>query len=385
MPDHYGSLGIFVAISTLLGILSTLQYATAIILPERDEDAISLLKGSLIILTMISVASLLLISIAGSYFLDLISASMLKRELFLVPLAIFCIGLNTSFVAIGNRFKKYKIISRNRIISAIATAAVSFAYVGFFKPDFIGLIIGYLVGLLVNSFFLAFSMSKFLKLDLFSNYDYKKIRLILKRYINFPRYTLITDFINGLINQLPIFILTKLTGKSSVGFYNMSNRMLGLPIVTISSGFSEVFRQRAASDFNTHGNCRAIFLKTAKSLFLISFLPFLVIILFGSQIFAFVFGDNWRTAGIYSQIMGIMFFFRFIVSPLSFVYYIVGKQREDFFLHILMVVLGLGSLYLGYIINNSTETMLLFYAISYSLIYIIYFIRSYQLSKGVLQ
>lgn len=382
LPEHYGIFGIFVAITTLLGILSTFQYSTAIILPQNDEDANWLLKSSVLITTGVSVVILLAVLILSKFFSDFIATKGLTVEIFLMPLSVICIGLNASFVALGNRHKKYRIISTNRVVSSIAGASTSFIYFWLFGADSIGLILGYLVGQFISSVFLFIGITKHIQIRIFENYNFKEMFLVLKRYANFPKYSLVTDFINGLINQLPIFLLAKLSGRTSVGYYNMSNRMLGLPVITISSGFSEVFRQRASHDFNTHGNCIAVFKKTAKSLTLISILPFFGIILFGAEIFTVVFGENWRTAGIYSQIMGSMFFFRFIVSPLTFVYYIRGKQREDFFLHILMVVFGLLSLYIGYRMYNNAEKMLFFYSISYSIIYIIYFFRSYQLAKG---
>lgn len=382
LPEHYGVFGIFVAITTLLGILSTFQYSTAIILPQKDEDAICLLKSSVLITIMVSVVILIVVLFLSNFFSNLISTKGLTTEIFLMPMSVICIGLNASFVALGNRHKKYRIISTNRVVSSIAGATTSFIYFWLFGADSIGLILGYLVGQIISSIFLFISITTHIHIRLFENYNFREMYLVLKRYVNFPKYSLVTDFINGLINQLPIFLLAKLSGRTSVGYYNMSNRMLGLPVITISSGFSEVFRQRASHDYNIHGNCIEVFKKTAKSLTLISILPFIGIILFGAEIFAVVFGENWRTAGIYSQIMGLMFFFRFIVSPLTFVYYIRGKQREDFFLHILMVVFGLLSLYIGYMIYNSAEKMLFFYSISYSIIYIIYFFRSYQLAKG---
>ena len=116
----------------------------------------------------------------------------------------------------------------------------------------------------------------------------------------------------------------------------MSNRILGLPIGLISNSIGEVFKQRAASDYNEFGTCRPIFIKTFKALLISSIVPFTILILFGADIFAFAFGEQWRGAGEYSQILGVMFFFRFTVSPLTYVFYIANKQRLDLLLHLLL-------------------------------------------------
>jgi hypothetical protein len=77
-----------------------------------------------------------------------------------------------------------------------------------------------------------------------------------------------------------------------------------------------------------------------------------------------------------------MFFFRFIVSPLSYVYIIAGKQREDFVLHILFLCLTTASFYISNLLFENKNLMILFYACAYSLVYIVYLIRSYKFSKG---
>ena len=44
LPEYYGIMAIYMSVSTLLGIISTLSYTSAILLPEKDEDAISVLQ-----------------------------------------------------------------------------------------------------------------------------------------------------------------------------------------------------------------------------------------------------------------------------------------------------------------------------------------------------
>ena len=119
-----------------------------------------------------------------------------------------------------------------------------------------------------------------------------------------------SDFINNFSNLIPVFVLSSYAAipNVSVGFYNMSNRILGLPIGLISNSIGEVFKQRAASDYNDFGTCRPIFIKTFKALLISSIFPFAILILFGADIFAFAFGEKWRGAGEYSRILGVMFF-----------------------------------------------------------------------------
>jgi O-antigen/teichoic acid export membrane protein len=203
----------------------------------------------------------------------------------------------------------------------------------------------------------------------------------MKKYISFPKFVLFSEFINNFINYIPVFLLSKLTGPATVGLYNMSARMLGIPITTVSSAIGEVFRQKAAKEYNETGSCRATFLKTFKALSLISIIPFVVLIFWGGDIFGFIFGERWRQAGVFAQILGVMFYFRFIVSPLTYLYYIAGRQKEDFVLHLLMLLLGFLSILAAWYYFGTEQKMLLFYSLAYVLIYVIYFIRSLSFTE----
>lgn len=208
------------------------------------------------------------------------------------------------------------------------------------------------------------------------NFNIQESKLALKKYISFPKFVLFSEFINNFINYIPVFLLSKLTGPATVGLYNMSTRMLGIPITTVSSAIGEVFRQKAAKEYNETGSCRPTFLKTFKTLALLSIAPFIVLIFWGGDIFGFIFGERWRQAGEFTQILGLMFYFRFVVSPLTYLYYIAGRQKEDFLLHILMLALGFLSILAAWYFYGTEEKMLLFYALAYVLIYLIYFVRS---------
>jgi teichuronic acid exporter len=184
--------------------------------------------------------------------------------------------------------------------------------------------------------------------------------------------------VNNGINQLPVFLLGYLSSTSAVGYYNMNQRILGLPIYFVSNSLGEVFRQRASEDFHQKGSCRPIFIKTLKVLLLLSIVPFAIITLWGQDIFAWALGEKWRNAGVYTQALALMFFFRFIANPLSYVYVIAGNLKGDFLNHIYFFVSSLLILY--FLIPVSVTTALFAFSLNYSLIYIMVLFRSYQLA-----
>lgn len=375
----YGVLGIYMSISGLIGVIAYSHYCQAIMLPKENEDARQVLWFSIFLSTVVSAVALLVFGCLY-LFTNVISSSSIKGWYFFIPLSILLNGLNAVLLTWANRLQQYKQLSFNRVIQAVITAIVQII-IGLLIKNETGLMVGLLLGQFISVFLLllVFFNSEEIGIGKPHPQAFKSIAIQYKKLLI---YGTPSDFINNLINQTPIFLLQKFAGISYVGYYNFTQRFLGLPQLFLSSAIVDVFKQKASYSYSHFGNCKEIFEKTFKVLSLIAIIPFLVIILFAPSIFSFVFGQQWANAGIFAQFLGIMFFFRFIVSPLSYVYIIAGKQKEDFVLHILFLCLTTASFYISNLLFENKNLMILFYACAYSLVYIVYLIRSYKFSKG---
>jgi O-antigen/teichoic acid export membrane protein len=85
----------------------------------------------------------------------------------------------------------------------------------------------------------------------------------------------------------------------------------------VSNSLSNVFYQKISSNKVSFGGIKKLTFKLTFFLFLL-ILPFVIIIHFyGSNIFAFVFGETWRLAGEFSSILIFGYAASFISSPLS--------------------------------------------------------------------
>ena len=377
-PQDYGVLGVYMSAVGLISIISTLAYNNAILLPESEMEANKLVSLCLRLVVLTSLLTFVIVAFFSGIISETFNSPGLKFWIWFAPLSVFMGGINGVFSMYASRLKKFKLLSFNRVICTVATVITSLI-VGTITRSEIGLFMGLFANQVLGSIYLSYQTlknSSFKTLD-FLRYEWKSVA---KKYIDFPKFSLFADFINNFNNQIPVFMISRYSNPASVGYYGMSNRMLGLPSSFISNSIGEVFRQRAAKDYAQNGTCRPIFIKTFKTLLMVSIVPFVVLIFFGADIFAFVFGEKWRFAGVYTQITGPLFLFRFIVSPLTYVYYIAAKQREDFVLHILFVVAGFFTLLIGLKYYNSVTMALGIFVFSYCIIYLIYLIRSYKLS-----
>ena len=118
----------------------------------------------------------------------------------------------------------------------------------------------------------------------------------------------------------------------------------------------------------------------AKGLFFLGIIPILIIIFTAPYMFSMVFGEEWELSGVFAQILAIFYLFKFIASPLSYMFYIAEKQRIDFFIHLYMLISTFIIMYFPKYFNITVESLFLIYSINLALIYTLTFIVSYKLT-----
>jgi len=380
-PVDFGIYSFVMSIGICITAITASQYNHGIMLEKEIQNAKQVVVVSLVVTILISTIALIALVITVFGF-RITSFGEIKYVYILLPLYVLFTGVNSSFSFWNNRNKQYKVISKGRVVSAVITSGSQVLMAFIFRDSPFFLLFGLVFGQFCLFIYMFFSTPDLYK-DLLKNFSFFGIKLYGIKYKNFFIYTSFSDLLNILLMQLPVFILTKLVGSAHTGQFAFSNRLLAIPISFFSSSVGEVFKQHAIDEYTKNGACSEIFIKTFKGLFLFSIFPFIILFIFASDIFAFVFGEVWREAGVFTRIMTPMFFFRFTVSPLTYIYYINERQIEDFILHILMLVLIVCSLYFGYYWFKDVNIMLLIYSICFSGIYIYYFVRSYFLSKRI--
>jgi O-antigen/teichoic acid export membrane protein len=199
------------------------------------------------------------------------------------------------------------------------------------------------------------------------------------RYQRFAQYALPADLLSTLASQSPLLFLDDVAG----GLYAFVQLVLGAPISVVSGSVLDAFKDRAARDYREKGNFADIFDKIARTLVLVSAGPTLLLLTLGPPIFGLVFGADWQEAGLFAQLLAVMYFLKLFVSPLSYSYFIVERQREDFVLHVLVLAGTVGGLWLGIRYFDSGRVAVALYSAVYSAAYVLYFFRSRSFSRGV--
>ena len=377
-PGYFGEFAFFLAVVNITVVISTLKYEQAIFLPPEEDKAFNILALSLVF--VIGTSLLILLSIILLQFFTPISKSFMNEHswIYLVPLLVFAQGTYYCFRNWVSREGFYKVISYGMIFKTIVTNA-AFLVLGYFKFLSSGLIIGAILGQFAESILLLAIIIK-KSHTLFPTIDYREIIKLFKRYKDFPKYSLPAEVINNFGAQNPVFVLASFYTPAIVGNYSLIQRVLGLPVKIISGSTLEVFKKKASNEKNTKGNFSSVYLKTFLMLLIIGIIPAILFWFLLPDLVPLIFGKEWAEAGLYARYLAIMFLFQFTISPLGFSLYLAEKQKYNLYWQILLLVFTSIGLFTGVLLKQAALSIL-FFSVSYSLMYILYFYWGLKFSK----
>ncbi|MBP7497419.1 MAG: oligosaccharide flippase family protein [Bacteroidales bacterium] len=374
-PNDFGVWAIYISIVAIFGVIISLRYEMAIILPKEEKDAVNVLALSILISIFISFISLIFIIFFKNIIFKLIGNTSLGNWLYLVPPTLFFTGLYQSFNYYSTRQKTFRKNASARIAqSAVASGINLGAKLGYLtqtlKLGAGGLISGSFLGLITASLILALKTIKN-----FGSFARQISKTSLKgnliRYKNFARINSPHAFIDSFQDNGIILIITYYFSSYILGFYSFAFRILKAPVGLIGNAMYQVFYQKAASSMNENKDLRPLLLRIYRNLFLGGLPLFLILFLFAPDIFAFIFSEKWRTAGEIASIITPWLFINFIISPVSCIPLIVNRQFgamlftiTDICLRIIALVTGayLNDYKLSFTLMSISCSLLLIYA-----------------------
>jgi O-antigen/teichoic acid export membrane protein len=323
-PDEFGLFALYSGIAAVLAVVATGRYELAIMLPEKDKDAVSIVVGSSLIAILIGFLVLATVLIFGRELVEILGNEDLYPWLFVLPISIVVTGMYQSLNYWFNRKRDFKRLASNRVMQSAITGGGQTA-LGFAPLGGIGLLIGSLMGQLVT---LLTLINKIGKYDLFSlqEIQFKSLKKMAKRYRSFPAFDVPTSLLNVGAMHAPNILFPMYFTSAFAGFYYLMQRVLQAPISLVATSVLDVFKEEASKQYRLTGEAKVIFIKTLKWLMLLSLGPSFVLYFVIEDLFVFVFGKDWALAGTFAKYMIPALSVRLIVNPLSFMIYIAEKQ-----------------------------------------------------------
>jgi O-antigen/teichoic acid export membrane protein len=379
-PEDFGLFALYFSISQLLSVFITGRYEYAIILPEKDEDAANVVALCILITILVSVLSMLILLPLKNIITGLLNNEEIGNYLWIMPLTIFSIGIYTTFNLWFNRKGKFKNISYGKVLRSTFTSFFSIGF-GLTILRSAGLIIADTIGQIISAIYVFLWSLKF-DSDKIISVSGTKMKEQARRFIHFPKFNILSGLLEKGSGQVPVILLTTFFGSPITGLFSLSQRVIAAPEALVAVSVGDVFRRQASIEYQQNGNCRKSFLKLFKLLLSVSIIPFIILAVTAPFLFAFIFGEEWRIAGNYAQIMTLMFFLSFVVSPLSNMFIVAEKQKIDLFIQIFLFAFVCISFIASRKIFDDPGAAILLYTITYSVKYCVEFFLSYKFSLG---
>jgi O-antigen/teichoic acid export membrane protein len=373
-PSEMGAFSVWLGVVAVSAIAATLRLETAMILdhePEQQRVCFSVVFYSASTTALlVSLCALL----AHAFGLPALSDQS-WGALLLVGVGTWLTAYTQTTLAYATSHKAFGKAARAKVWGAgtIALTQLLLLAVGAGEAGLLmGQLIGLAAGLLAATLLLHPPRPHLaLRLD-------RAAHAYLHRHQNFWRFSLPSNLLNALVGQMPLFLIGMRHGAVAAGLYALTQRVLAAPVSLLAASVLEVFKRESVQEFQTLGHCSHAYRYTFKALSMLGAGPALVLLLFSPGLFDHVFGASWRPAGELAQILAPLCFLNFIASPLSYVFFVTGKQQVDLIWQVALFFTTLGA----FLIPGSLHENVLWYAIGYSVLYLVYLHMSWQISQN---
>ena len=148
-----------------------------------------------------------------------------------------------------------------------------------------------------------------------------------KRFRNCPLILTGAGLVNSAGLQAVPLLVAANYGPKMVGLYALVDRSLQAPSILIAQATSQVYIVQAAQLGATDpAALRRLFLKITKSNLLYGLPPLVFICAFAPSLFAIIFGEPWRTAGVYARILAPAYYLGFAHQCVSMTLAMLERQ-----------------------------------------------------------
>ncbi len=310
-------------------------FHVCLMLPENPDKARTLLslcyKFNYITVLVSSLAIMGLIYFAPT----LIPSNQILLFLFGLPLSIFIEGKSQSAHSWLNRQQNYTAMSKGVVAQTMVTVAFQLLF-GFIGLELNGMIVATIIGQIA----IMILYLKYAELSFFISDTKERTKAAFKEYRSFLTLGVSGNLINNASNNLPFVFFLGAFGESLNGHFTMvQQKVLAAPINLVSSAVSPVFFKEANKAHLSHEDKLPKLVFNVNAIMWTMITPAAILIMiWGPEIFTFVFGEQWLTAGEYARWLAPLMAVRFVNHPMSYLIDVKKKLSAQLYYNIFLLI-----------------------------------------------
>lgn len=377
-PEAFGVFGVFTSLISILTNASSFKLEVALPVLEDEYEFKELLWVAMFVNILFS------LSIGGTLYClpksiyEKFDSVSLVHYLWLVPISLIFTGMYRIFNCAVVRYKAYKAISFS-YVNQIIVKNITQILLGIWYSTGLTLILGTVLNQATGSSNL-FRILVRKKMLVWNTGWYKNIRYHLKKHIDYIVYGTPSGLINAIGLYLPVPIVIFYYGSKEAGLLSFCITLISLPMRTVGSAVSQAYIGECAEMLrNRRSGLSKLYVALIKRLTLLVLLPIAIVMIGGPEIFRIFFGNDWKEAGHYAQILAIPFAMQFVSSPLSQILNLLKQQRLQLIwdsIRMLSVILSLSMPFT--LFNKSIVYTLYIYSIASTFCYLLLIIFCYR-------
>lgn len=366
-PAEFGLLGVYMAALMVISPAACARLDLAIPLPQRDEDAVNLLALSVIAGSLVSIVLAILAAAFPDGIASLLRQPAIRPYLWMVPLGIWLAAIYSAIQFWSIRKARYRDVAQTQLVRAIGGAG-SQAGFGALNWSSFGLLLGYLFYTGLGTFGLA---RLFWKRDrsLLSAIDGPALRRNLREQKRFPLFSVPESLCDAAANNLPLILIASIAGAREAGFMLLAQRVTSIPVGLLGGSISRVYLAEGAKR-HREGDLGPFTRGIMRHLLAVGIGPFIALAIVAPLAFPWIFGAEWRRAGIMVSWMAPYMMLQFLASPVSTIMAVTQKQHISFLLQLFGFLLTVASISLASWIDPASSFE--FFAVASTIYYAAY-------------
>lgn len=356
-PAEFGQFAVMAAVIAITGIAACWRFEFAVLALPDDGEAAAMVSAAALVALMMALATSCGVWFLGDWFAMVVNAEPLAPWLWLIPCAVLIWGLGGLGTYWSLRQGNYRRNGLNRTLTLGAQAGGQIA-LGLLGTGSPGLVLGYLCGYVVRLIH---------HLGMMTADDRRRLALptwwtvwrVARENWRYPVFSAPSSLLHTICEMAPAIAIAALFGPVTAGLYALAHRLMGLPVKLLGEAASHVFfgEGRALSG----PDLQRFFMRTMCLFIGLGVIGMLPILLFAPPLFAQVFGEAWREAGVIVQLLVPLHFARFIAGPVSQLFVVLRRQDVYFLSSMLNITAITVSFAVGYLLDlRANQTVLLF-------------------------
>jgi O-antigen/teichoic acid export membrane protein len=375
-PEGFGMFAVFGALTGIFGVAVAWRLEFAIPVIQDDEAAAAMVMVVCLVTVGMAASSILLVWLGGPWLARIVDAPALAPLLWLLPPALLLWGIGSALSYWSLRNARFAVNGVNHTLQ-LGSQAGGQVLLGWLGTGSGGLVLGYVLGYVVRLLHYL-SQLPAAERQLMCTQSLQQLWRSAKESWRYPAFAFPSSLLQSLCNLAPAILVAALYGPAMAGLYALSQRIVGLPVRLLSEAASQVFLGELR---NLEGKAlHRFFLRTFALFCVLGTVGMLPLLLFGPDLFALVFGESWREAGVLVQLLIPLFLVRFVVLPVSQLLY--ALKRQD--IHLLSAILNgmalVSSFGAGYLLELDAYVTILIFSLSSSASFVFYLVITWCLS-----